>query len=40
MSIEQSVIKKIQSLTPEQQREVTDFVESLLVPIRTTAAFL
>jgi len=29
MSIEQSVIQKILSLTPDQQREVMEFVESL-----------
>lgn len=29
MSIERSVIEKILSLTPDQQREVMDFVESL-----------
>ena len=29
MSIEQSVIEKILALTPEQQRRVVEFVESL-----------
>jgi hypothetical protein len=29
MSIERSVIQKILSLTPDQQREVMEFVESL-----------
>ena len=29
MSIEQSVIEKILALTPEQQRRVAEFVESL-----------
>ncbi|MGI9067830.1 MAG: hypothetical protein ACR2HX_15700 [Pyrinomonadaceae bacterium] len=29
MSIERSVIQKIQALTPDQQREVMEFVESL-----------
>lgn len=29
MSIERTVIEKILSLTPDQQREVMDFVESL-----------
>jgi len=29
MSVSESVIKKIESLTPEQQREVLEFVDSL-----------